>query len=260
MQARLRSTRGDATGLALRCGLSTAPVVVGNMGSRHKADYRVAGDAVRLAERLVHLERQLGAAVIVSEDTCGRVTGAFEVQELDRITLTGRERPLEVFEVLCRQGELDDEMGKASRSYQKGLEHYRRQEWAAAMDCFTDAGMQDLGYGFSRRYATRCWIHQEVPEFEVMARLSDDEMREVLRELDQRDLIEAMREMDADYKELFLSRMSQRVRRFMEEEMEAVQLMAYSREVVAEKYREIVGIALRLAEEGTIQTDLTHEG
>ena len=81
----------------------------------------------------------------------------------------------------------------------------------------------------------------------------------MLRELDQRDLQEAMREMDVDYKELFLSRMSQRVRRFMEEEMEAVQLMAYSREVVAEKYREIVGIALRLVEEGKIRTDLVQD-
>ena len=38
----------------------------------------------------------------------------------------------------------------------------------------------------------------------------------------------------------------------MEEEIEAVQLTSYSREVIAEKYRGIVRIAVQLAREGKI--------
>ncbi len=45
------------------------------------------------------------------------------------------------------------------------------------------------------------------------------------------------------------------MRRFMEEEMEAVQLTAYSGEVIAEKYRRIVETAAQLAREGRISPD-----
>jgi FliG C-terminal domain len=203
----------------------------------------------------MQLERTSGTTIAICQDTCTQVEGTFEVHELDRITVTGYEAPVTVYEALRRRGELAQEQARRVERYQQGLEHYRRKELAEALECFKQGGVQDLGYGFSKRYATRCWIHLEVPEFEAVTRLHGEEIQEILREVDNWDLREALREMDAEYREVFLSQMSQRVRRFMEEEMDAVQLTAYSRETIADKHRAIIAIAERLAREGRISLD-----
>jgi hypothetical protein len=45
---------------------------------------------------------------------------------------------------LGRRGELDADTERRSRSYQMGLEHYARKDWAEAMQCFVEAGAKDL--------------------------------------------------------------------------------------------------------------------
>ncbi|MEW6755028.1 MAG: FliG C-terminal domain-containing protein [Candidatus Latescibacterota bacterium] len=253
MRDRLLLRWGGDGRLQLCCGLSTGKVAVGDMGSRHRAQLSVAGEALRLAERLIKVEHSLGAAIVATQDTSERISGGFVVQELDRITYPGRGAPVAVYEVVGRQGSLDAATAAALERYQRGLDHYRKREWSAAMDCFQQAGTDDIGYGFGRRYATRCWLRMQVPEVEALTRLTEAKIRELLRRVDVRDLLEALREMDADLREILLGQMSQRVRQFVEEEIEAVQLTAYSREAIAAKYRRIADIAAELAQEAGAQ-------
>lgn len=260
MRSRLSAGWGIDTGLRLRCGLSTGKAVVGDMGSKYRADYTVAGDPVNLAERLVQVERRLGAAIAITQDTRSQVEGRFEVQELDRITFTGSEHPVTLYELLGRHGKLDEEQAQLTQLYQRGLDHYRSRKWAEALECFKKAGVKDRGYGFSKRYATRCWLHLEVPEFEAVAALEGEDIVDILRRIDNRDLTEALREMDAEFREVFLCQMSDRVRRYMEEELEAVQLTGYSRDVIAEKYRKIVGVATELQREANASQEAPEAG
>ncbi len=213
---------------------------MGDMGSKHKADFRAAGDPLRLATRLVRASAlMLPGGAVISEDTRTKGAGKYAVQEVDRITFDGHEAPVVVYELIGTHGEQDESRAAAARHFQRALGHYHRREWSSALSAFEEAGVRDLGYGFTRRYATRCWLHLQVPEFDRVCRLNEDEMNGLLRRLDWSDLLEAMREMDADYKQAFLRRMSQRVRRFMEEEMESAQLTAYSKEELLAKYRRI---------------------
>ena len=223
MRERLSSKWGAETGLKLRAGLSTGEVVVGNMGSTHRAEYTVAGDALNLAKRLVHVERRMGASTVISADTRTRIDEQFEVQELDRITYADFQEPVTVYGIVCRKGELTEEDALLMARYDEGLKLYRERKWAKALERFKESGVDDLGYGFSRRYATRCWLHLEVPEFEKITHLQPSEIEEVLRRTDQRDLQEALREMEVEFRQVFLNQMSQRVRRWMEDETEAIQ-------------------------------------
>jgi flagellar motor switch protein FliG len=65
----------------------------------------------------------------------------------------------------------------------------------------------------------------------------------LLREVDQRDLLSALREVDLEIREAFFRQMSQRVQLFAQEELERLALSSYSREEIAEQQRKILRLA-----------------
>ena len=232
--------------LAMRCYLSTGEVLVGNMGSKYRTDYTIAGDAVNLAERL-QMSRRSKVSITIGQSTYERAGDALEIRELDQITFWGYSDPVTIYEVLDRRGELRGERAEIIGLYEEGLAHYKRREWEKALDFFERAAGPEVRDWPSKRYAQRCWIHLQVPHFDELAQLSGQDLQEAMRHIDYRDLLMALRESDAPITEAFLTQMSQRVRRFMEEEMEAVGLTAWSKEEIAEKQEKIVEITRQQA-------------
>jgi adenylate cyclase len=121
-----------------RAGVNSGNAVVGNMGSKHKYNYTVMGDMVNLASRLEGANKAYGTFLMVSESTVAKLGGAFDVRELDRIAVKGKDQPVTVYEVLDETGVTDPVWLAAARQFESGLAKYRAREFAAAIAVFED--------------------------------------------------------------------------------------------------------------------------
>jgi len=84
-------------------GIDSGHVVAGNLGAPGiKLDYTVVGEPVQMSEKLVDVARDpdaVGAQLVMSERTMALVEGKFEVKELARLEMAGKE-PIRVFEII----------------------------------------------------------------------------------------------------------------------------------------------------------------
>jgi adenylate cyclase len=115
-----------------RVGVNTGTVVVGNMGSMEKFDYTVMGDPVNLASRLEGANKQYHTRIMISDVTFEKAREDIEARDLDLIRVKGKKEPRKVFEVLCRKGQMSEELTEGRKRYHQGLSLYRQQ-------CFEDA-------------------------------------------------------------------------------------------------------------------------
>ena len=81
-------------------GINTGPLVVGNIGSRHRLDFTVIGDTVNPAERLEKLNRQLGTRILIAQPTYELVKEAVRVRGPLHVQVEGRAQEIAVYEVL----------------------------------------------------------------------------------------------------------------------------------------------------------------
>jgi len=88
--------------IRIRCGLHSADVFVGNLGSKLRMKYGVLGDGVNLASRLEELNKRYLTEILISEDVLVQpnVQETFLLRPLDRVVVKGRVKPTPIYEVL----------------------------------------------------------------------------------------------------------------------------------------------------------------
>ncbi|HLF02662.1 MAG TPA: adenylate/guanylate cyclase domain-containing protein, partial [Anaerolineales bacterium] len=91
----VRNTHGIE--FAIRAGLNTGTVVVGNVGSDLKYEYTAMGDAVNLAARMQSAARTM--TTLISEHTHRFVAPVFECADLGPLEVRGKAEPVRVYEV-----------------------------------------------------------------------------------------------------------------------------------------------------------------
>ena len=90
-----------------RIGLALGPAVVGNIGTSHRLAYTAIGDVVNLSSHLESLNKVYGTSILADGEVRAETAHAFEWRHLDRIAVAGRTAPVELFELLGRQGHVD---------------------------------------------------------------------------------------------------------------------------------------------------------
>ncbi|ATX82131.1 adenylate cyclase [Mariprofundus ferrinatatus] len=141
MQERLRvlRTKWAAEGrdqLFVRMGINSGPMLVGNMGSRTRMNYTVMGDAVNLASRLEAANKFYGTNLMISKKTRALAGDGFVTRELDAIQVVGKKKPVFVYELLGKEGEVGKSLQHGAQLFEQALICYRKGELFAAKEQF----------------------------------------------------------------------------------------------------------------------------
>ncbi len=118
-------------------GLSTAEIVVGNIGSLKRMDYTVIGDGVNLAARLEGANKVYGSHILVSEFTVAQLKGDYRLREADLIQVKGKQQPVSIYEVLdYHDAESYPGLSEMLARYPEAMAAYRAMDFTSARNLF----------------------------------------------------------------------------------------------------------------------------
>lgn len=153
-----------------RCGVHTAKILAGNLGSTSRMKYGLLGDGVNLAARLKGLNSRYSTqslatdAVLQDDRTMRRIL----YRPVDKVAVKGRTEPTTVYELLgMNRGEDAEIYGHIAAKHEEAYRLYYNRSFLEAKVLFTEvrAAMRELGRVDepSKQLIGRCNAHLRNP-------------------------------------------------------------------------------------------------
>lgn len=147
----------DLPEVAVRIGLNTAQVVVGYMGSiQAQMNFTCMGDGVNLAARLEGANKQYGTNLMISEETYMQAQNAITARFLDFLTVKGKNKPVKVYELVCKKGEEPENWEQHFQKYNKAIDLHLERKWDEAIATLEEVLETWPEDGLALTYLNRC--------------------------------------------------------------------------------------------------------
>ena len=129
----------EARQMTFRIGLNTGVAKVGFMGTDALASYTMMGDTVNLAARLEAAAKDYGVTILATDAVLEQVKGRIFARRLDVVRVKGKNKPVTLYQIICRKGEETVQLADAVKRYEQGLSAYLQKSWDAAIGFFREA-------------------------------------------------------------------------------------------------------------------------
>jgi adenylate cyclase len=148
--------------LPTRIGLHSGYMVLGNIGARDHYEYTPIGDIVNTTSRIEGLNKYLNTRLLVAKDVIYELDGLL-TRRLGQFMLAGKTKPVEIFELLCRMDDADEQTVQLCNSFETALNAFENRSWEIAIQKFQNIfGIQEND-GPSLFYLTLCEKYKEYP-------------------------------------------------------------------------------------------------
>jgi len=144
-------------------GIHSGKCRVGNMGSDDLFDYTIIGDNVNLTSRLEGLTKFYGVKMIVSGAMKETVSAPMRFQELDRVRVKGKTKPVEIYTIYQPSAEEKDVLETQLQAYERALAAYKAQDFDKAHGIFQALCDQYPDTKINGIYRERCAFFMETP-------------------------------------------------------------------------------------------------
>ena len=98
-----------------------------------------------------------------SEFTYDVVKNDFEVRELDMVKVMGKNKPVRIYEVICKKDKLTKVQKETFKLFAEGLRFYRKMLWDQALETFGKAEEILPTDGATQIYIKRCEENKKNP-------------------------------------------------------------------------------------------------
>ena len=129
--------------LGIRIGISSGPLVVGNIGSKRRLSYSIVGDDINLSSRLEGVNKVYGSTILVNEVTRRLCPDELIFREVDVVRVKGRDTPVRIFEPIGRDAELSESLRADVSAFADALEAYRGRRFEVALEAFVALAERD---------------------------------------------------------------------------------------------------------------------